>query len=73
MVDVLADIAEAHEVAIATVAIAWTRQQPTVVAPIVSARVPDQLGALLASVDLKLSAAELERLDTVSAKVTAVG
>lgn len=73
VVDVLADIAEAHEVAIATVAIAWTRQQPTIVAPIVSARVPDQLGALLASVDVSLSAEELERLDVVSADVTAAG
>ena len=59
-------IAQAHDVAIATVALAWTRQQPTIVAPIASARVPEQLDALLASVDLTLTAAELDRLDSIS-------
>lgn len=71
VVDELADIATAHDTEIATVALAWTRQQPTIVAPIASARIPGQLGALLASAELKLSADELERLDTVSAKVPA--
>lgn len=70
VVDELADIAQAHGVEIATVTLAWTRQQPTVVAPIASARVPEQLNALLASVDLTLSASDLEQLDVVSAKVS---
>ncbi|PXW25875.1 UNVERIFIED_CONTAM: aryl-alcohol dehydrogenase-like predicted oxidoreductase [Williamsia faeni] len=59
-------IAQEHQVAIATVALAWTRQQPTIVAPLASARIPEQLGALLASVDLELSASELDRLDSIS-------
>jgi aryl-alcohol dehydrogenase-like predicted oxidoreductase len=70
VVDELAIIAATRSVEIATVALAWTRQQSTVVAPIASARVPEQLDALLASVDLELSDAELRRLDTVSALVT---
>jgi aryl-alcohol dehydrogenase (NADP+) len=42
-----------------------------VVAPIVSARSPEQLKALLGSVDLTLTVDELARLDDVSAKVPA--
>jgi aryl-alcohol dehydrogenase (NADP+) len=71
VVETLDTIAQSRGVEIASVALAWTRQQPTVVAPIVSARVPDQLGALLASVDLELTADELGQLDSVSAKVPA--
>jgi aryl-alcohol dehydrogenase (NADP+) len=71
VVDELGNIARSRGVEIATVALAWTRQQPTVVAPIVSARSPEQLGALLGSVDLELTADELNRLDAVSARVPA--
>ncbi|HEY9312527.1 aldo/keto reductase [Williamsia sp.] len=70
VVDELAIIAVTRGMEIATVALAWTRQQSTVVAPIASARVHGQLDALIASVDLELSDAELHRLDTVSALVT---
>jgi len=66
VVDELDTIAQAHDVAVATVALAWTRQQPTIVAPIASARIPGQLDALLASVDLTLTAPELGRLDSIS-------
>ncbi|ETD32961.1 aldo/keto reductase [Williamsia sp. D3] len=71
VVDELDRIARSRGVQIATVALAWTRQQPTVVAPIVSARSPEQLEALLGSVDLTLTVDELARLDDVSAKVPA--
>src|SRR6202012_5337783 len=36
-------IAEAHDTTVAAVALAWVRAQPTVVAPIASARNPRQL------------------------------
>lgn len=55
-------IAAERQVAVATVALAWLRQQPTVTAPIASARNTMQLPALLASLELELTAAELERL-----------
>lgn len=71
VVDELDRVARSRGVQIATVALAWTRQQPTVVAPIVSARSPEQLEALLGSVDLTLTVDELARLDDVSAKVPA--
>lgn len=46
----------------ATVALAWLRVQPTVAAPIASARSAEQLPALLASAELELSTEELASL-----------
>ena len=51
----------------ASVALAWLRQQQTVVAPIASARNTDQLQALLASLELELSAEDLAALSAASA------
>ncbi len=51
----------------ATVALAWLRQQPGVTAPIASVSDPDQLPALLASMELKLTRAHLNRLSKASA------
>lgn len=65
------EIAEAHHVAMPTVAIAWLLAKPTVVAPIASARVTEQLDALLAALTLELSAADLDRLDAESARIPA--
>lgn len=66
VVSELDTIAQAHDVAIATVALAWTRQQPTILAPIASARVPEQLPSLLASVELELAPDEIAALNKVS-------
>jgi aryl-alcohol dehydrogenase-like predicted oxidoreductase len=54
-------------VAPATVALAWLRGRPNVVAPLASARTVDQLPALLASAALDLTAGETEALDKASA------
>jgi aryl-alcohol dehydrogenase-like predicted oxidoreductase len=62
VLEALDEVAEAYGVEIATVALAWLLAQPTVLAPIASARGPEQLAPLLAVPDLKLSAAELEQL-----------
>jgi aryl-alcohol dehydrogenase-like predicted oxidoreductase len=51
----------------ATVALAWLRSRPNVVAPLASARTVDQLPALLASATLDLTAGEIEALDQASA------
>ena len=51
----------------ATVALAWLRARPGVVAPLASARTVQQLPALLASVQLDLTADEVEALDKASA------
>jgi aryl-alcohol dehydrogenase-like predicted oxidoreductase len=51
----------------ATVALAWLRTRPNVVAPLASARTVEQLPALLASAQLDLTADEVEALDKASA------
>jgi aryl-alcohol dehydrogenase-like predicted oxidoreductase len=51
----------------ATVALAWLAAQPTVTAPIASARTTAQLPALLAATDLKLTDNDLTKLDEASA------
>jgi aryl-alcohol dehydrogenase (NADP+) len=63
----LDEVAAAHDVQVATVALAWLLAQPTVLSPIASARNVEQLGPLLAVPDLQLSAEELERLSEASA------
>ncbi|MFC0115496.1 aldo/keto reductase [Kibdelosporangium aridum] len=63
---VLDDVSAAHDVPVASVALAWLRQQPNVVAPIASARKPEQLPALIRSVTLELSPDELAKLTEVS-------
>lgn len=64
---VLDEIAAAHAVSVAAVSLAWLGAQPTVAAPIASARTAEQLTELLPSVGLTLSAQELAALDAVSA------
>ncbi|MFF8643926.1 aldo/keto reductase [Streptomyces sp. NPDC015345] len=60
-------IAEAHDAEVATVALAWLAAQPTVAAPLASARTVEQLPALLAVADLSLTDAELSALTAASA------
>ena len=55
--------AAAHEVPVAAASLAWLAAQPTVVAPIASARTPEQLAELMAMAGLELSADELRALD----------
>ncbi len=58
----LDEVAAAHRVTPAAVAIAWLAAQPTVVAPIASARSPEQLAELMAGARLELGAGEVARL-----------
>ena len=51
----------------AAVALAWLRAQPTVTAPIASARTTEQLADLLAMGGLELSAGEVEQLTAAGA------
>jgi len=60
-------VAATHDVDVASVSLAWLRQQPTVLAPLASARTVSQLPALLASASLELTAEELAALDAASA------
>ncbi|TDC07052.1 aldo/keto reductase [Streptomyces sp. 8K308] len=62
----LDEVAAAHSAEVATVALAWLAAQPTVAAPIASARTLSQLPALLAVADLTLTDAELAALTAAS-------
>jgi aryl-alcohol dehydrogenase-like predicted oxidoreductase len=63
----LDEVAAARKEAVATIALAWLAAQPTVVAPIASARTPEQLPALLRSIEVKLTQAEIAKLSEASA------
>ncbi|GHE03452.1 aldo/keto reductase [Streptomyces alanosinicus] len=63
----LDEIAAAHDAPVATVALAWLAAQPTITAPIASARTVEQLPALLAAADLKLTDKEVASLTEASA------
>jgi aryl-alcohol dehydrogenase-like predicted oxidoreductase len=66
VLDTLDEVAAAHDVPVAAVSLAWLAAQPTVVAPIASARSREQLEQLLPMAELELSADELARLDAAS-------
>jgi aryl-alcohol dehydrogenase (NADP+) len=66
IIDKLDQIARARGVAIASVALAWTRTRPGITAPIAGARTADQLDPLLASAELELTADESEELTALS-------
>jgi aryl-alcohol dehydrogenase-like predicted oxidoreductase len=67
VLETLDDIAATHSSTPAAVSLAWLAVQPTVAAPIASARTLEQLPDLLASVELQLTAAELAALSDASA------
>jgi aryl-alcohol dehydrogenase-like predicted oxidoreductase len=66
---VLADVARAHGVPMAAVALRWLADQPTVVSPIASARNVEQLADLLPMQDLELADDELQALTDASSDV----
>jgi aryl-alcohol dehydrogenase-like predicted oxidoreductase len=62
----LDEVASAHNSAVATIALAWLAAQPTVVAPIASARTTEQLPDLLSVSQVRLSDLEIGRLNEAS-------
>ena len=70
LLDVLDDVAAAHSVSVSAVALAWLRSQPTVAAPIASARTADQVGPLLESARVELTPQQLELLSETTAPVS---
>ena len=67
VVDAVVGVADELGVEPATVALAWLRQQPGVTAPIASASSVEQLPAIMAAADLKLSRSQAHRLTKASA------
>ncbi|GAA3447819.1 aldo/keto reductase [Planomonospora venezuelensis] len=66
VLDALEKVAAAHGAVPATIALAWLAAQPTVAAPIASARDVEQLRPLLAVAEVELTEDELALLDEAS-------
>ena len=64
---VMREIAAAHGVSVARVALAWLLSKPHVMSIIIGAKTVEQLDDNLAATDLTLSDSAIERLDAVSA------
>jgi len=67
IIDAVGEIAEARGKTYPQVALAWLLAQPTVTAPIIGVRTPEQLEDNLGAVGWELSDEELNRLNEVSA------
>jgi aryl-alcohol dehydrogenase-like predicted oxidoreductase len=65
-IDVMRDIARAHDVSIARVALAWLLHQPQVTSVIIGAKRPEQLADNIAATQVKLSADDLQKINAVS-------
>jgi aryl-alcohol dehydrogenase-like predicted oxidoreductase len=65
-VEVLLEVAEAHEVSAAQVALAWLLERPGISTVIIGARTDEQLADNLAAASLKLTSEEHARLEEVS-------
>jgi 1-deoxyxylulose-5-phosphate synthase len=63
IVDVVGEVAQAHGVARAQVALAWLRSKPVVTAPLVGANKTSQIDDAVASLDLQLNDDELVSLE----------
>jgi aryl-alcohol dehydrogenase (NADP+) len=69
VIETVADVADELATTAAAVALAWLRSRPGTVVPIIGARRLRHLEQNLAGVDVTLSAAQVRRLDEVSAPV----
>jgi aryl-alcohol dehydrogenase-like predicted oxidoreductase len=63
----LDEIAAEQIAPVASVALAWLAAQPTVVAPIASARTLSQLAEIMRSAEIHLTVAQLRKLSDASA------
>jgi aryl-alcohol dehydrogenase-like predicted oxidoreductase len=66
IIDALAEIGDGHGASIAATSLAWLRAQPTVAAPIASARTAEQVPDLLVGARLELTSDEVATLNRVS-------
>ncbi|HTZ90508.1 MAG TPA: aldo/keto reductase [Alloacidobacterium sp.] len=63
LVELLREIGKAHNVEPGVVAIAWTLRHPAITAAIVGARRPDQIDGILPAAGVRLSHAEIARIE----------
>lgn len=66
LVDVLVEIGEAHGVSAAQVTLAWLLTRPSVATLVIAARTDEQLTDNLAAASLRLTQAEVARIEAVS-------
>ena len=66
IIDVMKQIADSKKATVAQIALAWLLHQPVVTSVILGAKKPEQLADNLKSVNVKLSAEELSKLNEVS-------
>jgi aryl-alcohol dehydrogenase-like predicted oxidoreductase len=66
VLETLDEVASARETTVAAVALAWLLAQPSVVAPIASARTSEQLEQILPAAKLELTSAEVDRLSATT-------
>jgi aryl-alcohol dehydrogenase-like predicted oxidoreductase len=66
VLDALDEVSEAHGVKPAAVAVAWLRAHPRVVAPIASARTPEQLAEVLPGAEFDLTPEQVDRLSAAT-------
>ncbi len=69
IIDLMARIAEHHNVSVARVALAWIKDKPGVTSVIIGAKNEDQLNDNIASTELVLDNAEMKELDDISALI----
>jgi aryl-alcohol dehydrogenase-like predicted oxidoreductase len=67
VLEALDEVAQAHQTTVVAVALAWLLAQPSVVAPIASARTTEQLEQITPAASLELSPREVARLSASSA------
>ncbi len=66
IVDVLAEVGNAHGVSAAQVTLAWLLTRPSVATLVIAARTEEQLADNLAAVSLRLTQAEIAQIEAVS-------
>ncbi|HTB10159.1 MAG TPA: aldo/keto reductase [Bryobacteraceae bacterium] len=66
IIDAMQTMAKEKQATVAQIALAWLLHQPAVTSVIIGAKKPDQLKDNLSSIDVKLEAADLEKLDKLS-------
>lgn len=70
IVEVMQSVADAHEVTVAEVALAWVRVQQGVTSTIIGAKNMDQLNSNISSADIEFSDDDLNKLDEISSTTT---
>ncbi|MEQ8672321.1 MAG: aldo/keto reductase [Aggregatilineales bacterium] len=65
--DIVREIADAHSVPVAHIALAWLLAKPTITSPIIGARTVDQLNEVVGATEVTLSAEDVTRLDEATA------